>query len=96
MDADGIHTVQSGAPLTFLMGDDVALTAHSADQHAQLRPGVTRRISSWTIRIELRWLSRFFNTDAFVPTNQCATGTYGNAGRGLISGPAFNSSDLPC
>jgi hypothetical protein len=39
-------------------------------------------------------VARFFNTDAFVPTNQVPRGTYGNAGRGLISGPAFNSTDL--
>ena len=31
----------------------------------------------------------FSNTDAFVPTNQVPRGIYGNAGRGLISGPAF-------
>ena len=37
----GIHTIQSGAPLTFTMGDDVALDGTFGDQHAQLRPGVT-------------------------------------------------------
>ena len=39
-------------------------------------------------------ITRFFNTSAFVPTNQVPRGTYGNAGRGLISGPALNSTDL--
>ena len=39
-------------------------------------------------------IARFFNTAAFVPTNQVPRGIYGNAGRGLITGPAFNSTDL--
>jgi hypothetical protein len=39
-------------------------------------------------------ISAFFNTNAFVPTNLVPRGTYGNAGRGLISGPAFSSTDL--
>ena len=39
-------------------------------------------------------VQNFFNTGAFVPTNQVPRGVYGNAGRGLISGPAFNSTDF--
>ena len=39
-------------------------------------------------------VNRFFNTDAFIPTEQVPKGVYGNAGRGLISGPALNSSDF--
>jgi len=31
---------------------------------------------------------------AFVPTNSVPRGVYGNAGRGSISGPAFNSTDF--
>src|SRR5262249_60036931 len=31
---------------------------------------------------------------AFVPTNRVPRGVYGNAGRGLISGPAQSSTDL--
>jgi hypothetical protein len=38
-------------------------------------------------------VNRFFNTDAFDPTNQ-VTRIYGSAGRGLISGPALNSTDF--
>jgi len=90
----GIHTIQSGGPLTFLMGDDVALDGTFGDQHAQLKPGVT--VDDIVIDHSSRgaMIDRFFNTDAFVPTNQVPRGTYGNAGRGLISGPAFNSSDF--
>jgi hypothetical protein len=90
----GITTIQSGTPLTFLMGDDVALDGTDGDQHAQLAPGATRS----TIVLphpnrDALW-QQFFNTKAFVPTNNVPRGVYGNAGRGLISGPAFNSSDF--
>lgn len=90
----GIHSIQSGAPLTFLMGDDVALDGTFGDQHAQLRPGVTTKDIVLDHPDRASMVSRFFNTAAFVPTNDVPRGTYGNAGRGLISGPAFNSTDL--
>ena len=90
----GIHSIQSGAPLTFVMGDDVALDGTGGSQHAQLRPGVT--ISDIVLDHPDRnsMIAKFFNTAAFVPTNQVPRGTYGNAGRSLINGPAFNSTDL--
>jgi hypothetical protein len=90
----GIHTIQSGGPLTFVMGDDVALDGTGGDQHAQLRPGITRDDIKLDHANRGSMVDRFFNADAFVPTNQVPRGTYGNAGRGLISGPAFNSTDL--
>jgi hypothetical protein len=90
----GIHTIQSGAPLTFVMGDDVALDGTGGDQHAQLRPGITREDIKLDHPNRGSMVERFFNTDAFVPTNQVPRGTYGNAGRGLISGPAFSSTDF--
>jgi hypothetical protein len=90
----GIHTIQSGAPLTFTMGDDVALDGTFGDQHAQLQPGITRDDITIDHSSRGAMVDRFFNTDAFVPTNEVPRGTYGNAGRGLISGPAFNSSDF--
>lgn len=90
----GIHTIQSGAPLTFTMGDDVALDGTFGDQHAQLRPGIT--VDDIVVDHPNRgsMVERFFNTDAFIPTNEVPRGTYGNAGRGLISGPGFSSSDF--
>ena len=90
----GIHTIQSGGPLTFLMGDDVALDGTFGDQHAQLKPGMTRKNIVLDHPNRASMVSRFFDTDAFVPTNEVPRGIYGNAGRGLISGPAFNSSDM--
>jgi len=90
----GITTIQSGGPLTFTMGDDVALDGTTGGQHAQLALEATRD----TIRIDHpsrdAFYRTFFNTAAFVPTNRVPRGVYGNAGRGLISGPAQNSTDL--
>jgi hypothetical protein len=39
-------------------------------------------------------ISRFFNTDAFVPTNEVPRGVYGNSGRNIISGPGFSATDF--
>ena len=89
----GITTAQSGGPLTFVMGDDVALDGTGGSQHAMLAPGATVD----TIRIDhasrAEFVNRFFNTSAFIPTNSVPRGVYGNAGRGLISGPARSNTD---
>jgi hypothetical protein len=90
----GIHTIQSGGPLTFIMGDDVALDGTFGDQLALLKSGVTRDTIQLSHSDRSALVTRFFNTDAFVPTNDVPRGIYGNAGRGLISGPAFNSTDF--
>jgi hypothetical protein len=76
------------------MGDDVALDGTFGDQHAQLQPGVTTRDIVLDHPDRGSMIDAFFNTNAFVPTNLVPRGTYGNAGRGLISGPAFSSTDL--
>jgi hypothetical protein len=89
-----IHTIQSGTPLTFAMGQDVALDGTFGTQHAQLQPGI--KASNITLDHPNRnaFVNNFFNTAAFVQPNLVAPGTYGNAGRGLISGPAFNTTDF--
>ena len=90
----GIHSFQSGAPLTFIQGDDVALDGTFGDQHAVLQPGITRSDITLDHPSRDAMVSQFFNTAAFVPTSQVPRGTYGNAGRGLISGPAYARSDF--
>jgi len=82
----GIHTLQSGAPFTIRMGDDVAQNGAGGRQRAQLAPGgvVERDHSS---RADM--ISQFFNTSAFVPTNEVPRGTYGNIGRNTVTGPAM-------
>src|SRR5947207_6509985 len=89
----GITAIQSGGPLTFTMGDDVALDGTGGGQHAQLAPGITRE----TIQIDHpsrdAFYKMFFNTAAFVPTNAVPRGVFGDAGRRLISVPAPNRTD---
>jgi hypothetical protein len=90
----GITTIQSGLPLTFTMGDDVALDGTGGGQHAQLKPGITASDITISHPDRNAFVRNFFNTGAFVPTNQVPRGIYGNAGRGLISGPAYSNTDL--
>jgi hypothetical protein len=87
----GIHTVQSGAPFTIRMGDDVAQDGSGSRQHGMLKPGatVTRDHAS---RDDM--ISQFFNIDAFVPTNLVPRGLYGNSGRNILSGPKFGNTDF--
>jgi hypothetical protein len=91
-----IHTIQSGTPLTFTMGQDVALdgTGNGGGQHAQLEPNITTANIALSHPNRNAFVNTFFNTAAFVPVNNVPLGIYGNAGRGLISGPAFNNSDF--
>jgi len=90
----GITSIQSGLPVTFYMGDDVALDGTYGSQLAEMASGATAStvIRSHSSRSDM--IERFFNTDAFVPANDMPRGVYGNAGRGLISGPAYVSSDF--
>jgi hypothetical protein len=90
----GIHTIQSGLPLTFAMGQDVAMDGTFGTQHAQLVPGITAGNIALSHPDRNAFVNAFFNTSAFVQPNLVAPGTYGNSGRGLISGPAFNSTDF--
>jgi hypothetical protein len=90
----GITTVQSGLPITFLMGQDVALDGTFGSQHAQLAPEITTKNIVLDHPNRDAFVNQFFNTAAFVPPNDVPPGTYGDAGRGLISGPAFSNTDF--
>jgi hypothetical protein len=91
-----IHTIQSGTPLTFTIGQDIALdgTGNGGGQHAFLNPGITAGKISLSHPDRNAMVTQFFNIAAFVPVDLLPPGHYGNAGRGLISGPAFNSTDF--
>lgn len=89
-----IHTLQSGAPVTFWMGQDVALDGTGGNQHAELASGATARTISASHSNRNAMVTNFFNTGAFVNPNNVPLGTYGNSGRGLISGPAFANTDF--
>jgi hypothetical protein len=82
--------------LTFFIGQDVALdgTANGGGQHAFLAPGVTTSNIAVSHPNRNAMVTQFFNTSAFVPVDLLPAGHYGNAGRGLISGPAYNSTDF--
>jgi hypothetical protein len=89
-----IQTVQSGLPITFFQGQDVALDGTYSTQHAQLEPGTTTDTIQRSHANRNAMVSEFFDTTAFVPVDQVPLGTYGNSGRGLISGPAFANTDF--
>jgi hypothetical protein len=90
----GITTIQSGSPLTFVEGSDIALDGTGGSQHAQLVSGTTASDIALNHSSRTSFVSEFFNTAAFMSPNLVTPGTYGNAGRGLISGPAMANTDF--
>jgi outer membrane receptor protein involved in Fe transport len=91
----GIQTVQSGLPITFWQGQDVALDGtQNSQQHAELASGATDSTIQVSHPNRTAFVNNFFNAAAFVNPNALPPGTYGNSGRGLISGPAFANTDF--
>ena len=89
------HTIQSGSPLSILMGTDVALDGTATNlQHAQLAPGVTYADIPLDHPNRDAFINRFFNTAAFVPILQVPKGIYGNMGRNVSNGPALINTDF--
>jgi hypothetical protein len=88
------HSIQSGSPITFNMGTDVALNGTGQQQRAQLVNGVTYNDLVIDHPDRNSFVNRFFNTSAFVPPTQIARGFYGTAGRNILSGPASNRTDF--
>ena len=92
----GFHRIQSGSPLVFTMGSDIAFNGilQPNGQYALLVPGTTaadvRRDHSSTADM----IAMYFNTAAFVPFNSVPRGIYGDAKRGLIYGPGDVNTDL--
>ncbi len=81
-----IQSVMSGLPITFFAGQDVALDGTGEQQYAELT-GQAVKISHPNRTAEVH---EFFNTGAF---GLAAQGSYGNAGRGLLYGPAYADTD---
>lgn len=92
----GMHRIQSGSPLAFTMGTDVAQngTLSSGAQYAQLVPGATADDVRRDHASRDDMIRQYFNTAAFVPLNSVPRGIYGNATRGLIYGPGDVTTDL--
>lgn len=90
-----IQTAQSGLPITFWQGQDVALDGtQNSQQHAELAPGATGATITLSHPNRNAFVHGFFNAAAFVNPNLVPPGTYGNSGRGIISGPAFANTDF--
>ncbi|HEX7361923.1 MAG TPA: carboxypeptidase regulatory-like domain-containing protein [Bryobacteraceae bacterium] len=90
------HTVQSGEPILFHLGSDIALngTNQPGLEHAELESGVTYSDVDIAHPTRNAFIHEFFNTQAFVPLNQMQPGSYGNAGRNFMNGPALLNTDL--
>jgi hypothetical protein len=92
----GFHRFQSGSPLVFTTGVDVAQngTLNSGSQYPALMPGATADDLKRDFSNTAEMIAGYFNTAAFVPLNSIPRGTYGNATRGLIYGPGDSATDL--
>jgi hypothetical protein len=90
------HTVQSGAPIGFVLGSDIALngTGQAGLEHAQMASGKTYADVGMSHPTRDAFVHQFFNTAAFVPLAQMKLGTYGDAGRNFFNGPALLNSDI--
>ena len=92
----GMHRIQTGPPLVFTMGTDVAQNGilQPNGQYALLVPGATADDVQRDHSSREDMVNAFFDTAAFVPLNVVPRGIYGNAERGLIYGPADVTTDL--
>jgi Carboxypeptidase regulatory-like domain len=92
----GFHRIQSGAPLVFTMGTDVAQNGilQPNGQYALLAPGMTADDVRRDHADRNDQITQYFNTAAFVPVSSVPRGIYGNAGRGLLYGPGDVNTDL--
>jgi hypothetical protein len=92
----GLHRYQSGSPLVFIMGTDVAQNGilQPNGQYAQLVPGATAGDVRRDHQNRDDMIAMYFNTAAFVPVSRVPRGIYGNAGRDLATGPRFMNTDF--
>ena len=92
----GLHRIQSGSPLVFTMGTDVAQNGilQPNGQYALLVAGMTADDVRRDHSSRSDMIAAYFDTAAFVPVNSVPRGIYGDAGRGLIYGPGDVSSDF--
>jgi hypothetical protein len=88
------HSIQSGNPLSFNMGTDVALNGTNQNQRAQLAEGLNYADIVRSHPDRTSFTSEFFSTEAFVAPSQIPRGFYGTSGRNIISGPASNRTDI--
>src|SRR5262245_31095561 len=93
----GFHRIQSGSPLVFTMGTDIAQNGilQPNGQYALLAPGATAKDVRRSHDRRADMIAQYFNVAAFVlPVNSVPRGIYGNAARGLIYGPGDVVTDF--
>jgi hypothetical protein len=92
----GFHRIQSGSPLVFTMGTDVAQNGilQPNGQYALLVPGATADDVRRDHSDRADMIAMYFNTAAFVPLASVPRGIYGDARRGLIYGPGDVVTDM--
>jgi hypothetical protein len=83
----GIYRLQSGMPFSISGGGGNP----SGTNLGRERADYTGQPLNVHQGAKGQWLQTYFNRAAFVPT---ATGTFGNSGRNIITGPGVNSCDL--
>jgi len=83
----GIHVVQSGLPLTAILGGSSVLNLGS---DRVVRPNL---MANPELPSSQRTVGRWFNTDAFA-TLSPAPRAFGNAGVGIMRGPGFANFDF--
>jgi hypothetical protein len=88
------HSIQSGEPVSFTMGTDVALDGTGQSQRAELIAGATHDDIVIDHSNRDSFVNEYFNTAAFVAPRDIPRGYYGTTGRNIISGPALNRTDI--
>jgi hypothetical protein len=82
----GVTSFQSGAPNNVTVPVDVARIGVSSS-----RASVA---GDPNLPADQRTLTRWFNTEAFLPPERMVQGLFGNAGRNVLIGPAFSQWDM--
>ena len=84
--ASGISIYQSGAPNSVTVPTDVAgIGSASSRADGVGIPSLDRG---------QRTLSRWFNTEAFLPDTRMVAGQFGNSGRNILIGPSYTQHDV--
>ncbi|HYO80905.1 MAG TPA: TonB-dependent receptor [Bryobacteraceae bacterium] len=82
----GISLFQSGAPNSVTVPEDVAGIGGTSSRADVVGDPV--------LASGERTLSRWFNTEAFLPASQMTPGRFGNSGRNVLIGPSYTQTDV--
>jgi hypothetical protein len=92
----GFHRIQTGGPLAFTMGTDVAQNGilQPNGQYALYAPNMGAEDLRRDFADRNDMITQYFNTAALVPVNSVPRGIYGNVARGALYGPGEVTTDL--